>query len=170
MKKTIIFFLLLLGFNITKAQIPVLTYERMEAGYVDKWLEERLANIKKNLRETVEMPMVVRSTGWGCRCPMHYIGVGTTVQEGPWIAPVYPDDFMEIPEEGMSFIVTGYFTGKWITEDLRGGDPDHTEWLYKKPEFIITSWKLNDLDYSANAPRVLKTEKVTASKKGKTKN
>lgn len=169
MKKYYFLLTIFLLAKIGLAQINVTTYEQMPPEEVEPWVNKRMENIKKGLKETVEMPLAVRSLGWGCQCPMHYIGVGTTVKEGPWIAPVFPDDFTGAGDEGLAIVVTGYFSGQWITEDLRNANGEPAEWLYKMPEFIVTSWKFNDLDYQVAAPRIMATEKTKPQDKTKKK-
>jgi hypothetical protein len=126
------------------------------ADSVQNWVDTRVANAKNDIKEKVEMPFVVRCTGWGCICPDHYIGVSSSTQEGPWIAPISPKKCPVVDRNGYSLIVTGYFTGKIIELDYRDKEGEPAEWLYKVPEFKILSWKENDLGYDVFAPRVIK--------------
>lgn len=127
--------LLLLSFNFS-VHAQKKTY--MEMGdTVKTWLAERVENAAKGIKEKVEMPFVVRSTGWGCMCPDSYIGVSPGMGDGPWIWPIKPrlngavgqaKKFPEVDSVGHSLIVQGYFTGKWIEQDLRNEDGEPEEW------------------------------------------
>jgi hypothetical protein len=163
--KTIIAVLLFLFFGAhAGAQDTTLTYEEMPGDSLVSWMKTRVENARRNIRETVEMPMVVRSTGWGCQCPLHYIGISPLVGDGPWIAPKAPKGFPVSNSQGSSLVVTGYFTGKWITEDLRNKDGEPAEWLYKMPEFKVLTWKKNELDYQVPIPHVVKTVSTKKNK------
>lgn len=118
---------------------------------LDQWVKE-LVEVSPSQMHLIETPFVVRSTGWGCLCPQHYIGVSPGVHDGPWISPIAPEGFPISDSLGHSLIVTGYFTGRWITEDLRNEDSLPSEWLYKMPEFKIESWKPNERDYDVPPP------------------
>ncbi|HLP13432.1 MAG TPA: hypothetical protein VK177_15955 [Flavobacteriales bacterium] len=124
---------------------------------VKTWLNERVENAKKGKKEKVQMPFVVRSTGWGCLCPIHYIGVSAGTNDGPWVMPIEPKKFPQNDSLGHSLIVTGYFTGKIVEQDMRNEDGEPEEWLYKIPEFKILSWKENKQDYEVEAPKVIGT-------------
>jgi hypothetical protein len=119
------------------------------------WLNLRVENARKGLKETVEMPLVVRSTGWGCMCPDHYIGVSPLTQEGPWISPIVPEKFPVSDSMGYSLVVKGFFTGKMKKIDLRNEAGEPADWLYTVPLFKITSWKNNSEEYSVDAPKVI---------------
>lgn len=125
------------------------------ADSVKIWMDERVKNAEAGKTEKVQVPMVIRGMGWGCLCPMHYIGISPSMADGPWISPIFPKKTPKYDDKGLSLIVTGYFTGKWITEDLRNADGEPEEWLYKMPEFKVLSWKLNKQDYDAPAPFVI---------------
>ena len=122
------------------------------------WLEKRIQNAQNDKNEIIKMPFVVRTLGWGCRCPEHYIGVSTNTHEGPWIAPVAPDNFPKPDTIGYSLIVTGYFTGKIIELDLRNHNGEPDEWLYKIPEFKISDWELNTAGYGVHPPKKIETK------------
>ena len=123
---------------------------------VADWLALEMEYAASKAPVKVEMPLVVRSTGWGCRCPEHYIGVGTTVQEGPFLSlENVPKNFPISDATGHSLIVTGYFTGKYKTLDLRAKEDEPEEWNYKLPVFVIESWKANTLGDDVPAPHVV---------------
>jgi|GEM_PF-2501336 len=131
------------------------TYEEF-GDSIQNWLEQRISNANKGIKEKVEMPFAVRTLGWGCMCPDNYIGISPNVQEGPWIAPKAPKNFPVSDTIGYSLIVTGYFTGKWKEKDFRNKDGEPQEWLYKMPEFNIISWRENKLGYETPPPKVIK--------------
>jgi len=118
-------------------------------------MDQRVENAKKGIKEKVKMPMVVRSMGWGCECPAHYIGVSAGTNDGPWISAVTPKKFPTMDESGHSLVVVGYFTGKVIEQDMRNADGEPEEWLYKTPEFQVLSWEENKKDYEVDVPKVI---------------
>jgi hypothetical protein len=126
------------------------------ADSIQIWMETRVANAAEGHPENVEMPLAVRSIGWGCRCPDHYIGVNPNVQEGPFVALLGTETFPRSDQNGHSLIVTGYFTGKWTEIDLRDETGEPAEWLYRVPEFTIRSWKINKKPEETKAPRILR--------------
>jgi hypothetical protein len=123
---------------------------------LEAWVKERVLNAQNGTRELVEFPMAIRTRAWGCRCPFHYIGVGTDNPEGPWIFPISPKDFPVSDDNGYSLIVKGYFTGKEIVKDYRKEVSEPKDWVYTLPEFKIISWRKNDLDYDAIPRKILK--------------
>jgi hypothetical protein len=135
-------------------QKPMTYFEMRDS--ITIWLKQRVENATKGIKENVEMPFVVRSTGWGCKCPDSYIGVSPRLGDGPWVWPIKPKKFPEVDSVGHSLIVQGYFTGKWVEQDLRLENGEPAEWLYKMPEFKITAWRENKLDYDVPAPFILK--------------
>jgi hypothetical protein len=145
----------LLAFVIIQAKAQIITYSDMaQADSVDSWLDQRVENAKNGQHEKVEMPFVVRCTGWGCACPDYYIGVAPSVQDGPFISAKAPEGFPDVDSKGYSLIVTGYFTGKIVKVDLRGKYGPEEE-LYHIPQFKVLSWKENTLDYDVPAPHVI---------------
>jgi hypothetical protein len=154
MRSIAILSILFMSFSF-RLEAQTKTYFDM-ADSVKIWMDKRVENAVNGIKEKVEMPFVVRSTGWGCRCPDSYIGVSPSVGDGPWVSPVKPKKFPSVDSVGHSLIVQGYFTGKWVTEDLRNEDGEPEEWLYKMPEFKITAWRKNKLEYDVPAPFILK--------------
>jgi hypothetical protein len=154
MKLSIIFTLLVLNFCF-RMNAQTKTYMDM-ADSVKIWMEIRVENAAKGMKEMVEMPFVVRSTGWGCLCPDSYIGVSPTTGDGPWVSPISLENFPTVDSVGHALIVQGYFTGKYIEQDLRNEEGEPEEYLYKMPEFKIISWRKNELDYEVPAPFLLK--------------
>jgi hypothetical protein len=130
------------------------TYEEI-AGTIPDWVETRVKNAQNGIKEKIEMPFVVRTLGWGCMCPDNYIGISPNVQDGPWIAPKAAKNFPVSDTIGYSLIVTGYFTGKYIVEDLRNKDKEPEDYLYKMPEFKILTWRENTLGYDSPPPKII---------------
>jgi hypothetical protein len=126
------------------------------------WMDLRVKNAKHGIKENVEMPFVVRSTGWGCICPDYYIGISPLVAEGPWVFPITPDGFPVSDSIGHGLVVTGFFTGKITELDLRSNKDDPEEWLFKLPEFKIISWKGNNQGYNVHSPWVIKKNNINA--------
>ncbi len=157
MKKLSFFFLvfiLLLGSGHTQ-----MTYDAFAdslQGNSDSWVNQRVENAKNGIIEKVEMPLVVRTKAWGCRCPDNYIGVGANVKECSWIFPIAKKKLPSPDEKGYSLVVTGYFTGKWKVMDLRANEKEPEEWIYTVAEFNIISWKMNTQEYKVDAPKVVK--------------
>ena len=119
----------------------------------DTWLANEMEFPATMKPVTVEFPLVVRSTGRGCRCPEYYIGVGTTVKEGPFLRiKNVPKDFPVSDSTGHSLVVTGHFTGEYNTLDLRKSSGEPKEWIYQLPVFVIDHWKENKPGYDVPAP------------------
>jgi hypothetical protein len=114
---------------------------------LEQWVSARIENAALGQSEKVELLIVVRSNGWGTRCPEQYIGVSTSTQEGPFIQIISPENFPVSDSIGYSLIVEGYFTGKRVQVDLRLNEEEPDEWVYLIPEFKITKWKYNKKGY-----------------------
>ena len=145
---------LLLAFFSSQILIAQSTFDEF-GDSTRTWLEERVSNAQQFIHEHVEVPFVVRSTGWGCMCPDYFIGINPGMQEGPFIGAVPSTGFPTVDSTGASLIVVGYFTGKIVDIDLRNEDLEPEEWLYHVPEFMIISWRKNELGYDAIAPHVV---------------
>jgi hypothetical protein len=122
---------------------------------VQAWVDARVERAAAGQAEQVEMPLCVRSLGWGCQCPDAYIGASPSTQEGPWIWVEARRRFPKVNATGHSLIVTGSFTGQWKTQDLRNADGEPEEWLYTMPVFKVTSWRKNPSYDQTPAPKVL---------------
>jgi hypothetical protein len=122
------------------------------------WVQQRVKNALNASPEVVSFPMVVRSLGWGCRCPEYYMGVSPNVAEGPWIAAFKSKGkpLPQMSEFGSSLIVKGYFTGVYKEIDLRNEDGEPEEWLYIVPEFKVLSYKINKMPDDGPAPAIVK--------------
>src|SRR5688572_8752213 len=156
MKKAILIFLLgTISICGIYAQKTYNEFVRDLNGDFEPWVKERVQTARKGIKEKIIMPLVVRSTGWGCRCPEHYIGVGTKVKEGPYIFPVTKLKIPKINESGYSLVVKGYFNGKLKHLDLRQSEDEPEEWDYYIPEFVITEWEINKKGDEVEAPRVV---------------
>ncbi len=130
----------------------------MAADSIQGWVDQRVENAKNGHREIIETPFVVRSFGWGCLCPDHYIGINPGMQEGPFLHVKAPKKFPVSSEFGHSLIVTGYFTGAYVEEDFRDEHGEPEEWLYTLPEFVVLEWRVNTLDYDAPSPKILESK------------
>lgn len=140
---------LLFGLQESKAQ---------ESDYTKSpknWVKTRLDNAKNGKKEIIQSPFAVRSIGWGCKCPDYYLGESTTVAEGPWVLPVYPQKLPKKNKEGHALLVKGYFTGRVINIDLRNENKEPKEWLYKVPEFKIISWQYNKEEWQGLIPKIV---------------
>jgi len=126
-----------------------LVFGQSDSDSLQKWVDLRVENAKLGKNEKVKMVMAVRTLGWGCRCPDHFIGISPNTQEGPFISPVLPNNLPLSDTIGYSLIVEGYFTGKIIDLDLRSSEDEPEEWFYHLPEFTITKWKMNKKGYDA---------------------
>jgi hypothetical protein len=154
-----LFFLLCIdiSFAQTDSSLHPLTYMEMALGdSVKKWLDIRVANAKNGIKETVQVPFVVRTLAWGCMCPDNYIGVSPNLGDGPWVFPLASKKFPKSDTIGYSLIVTGYFTGRMKTIDLRNKEGEPPEWLYVIPEFKVLSWVENKKEYDVEAPHLIK--------------
>lgn len=142
MNKFIILFLVVTFIAVIDSHSQVLTYEGTPDS-LQQWVDQRVVNAENGIKETVKIPLAVRSLSWGCICPDHYIGYSPDVQEGPWIFPTGKKKLPKSDQFGHSLTVTGYFTGKMITKDLRRSKEEPEEWIYTMPEFIVTEWNIN---------------------------
>lgn len=166
MKQTLLFFIFTTcALHFLQAQR---SYEDIPGDSIQLWTDERVDHSLKGNRETVQIPFVIRSLGWGCMCPMHFMGSNVGTHDGPWLSPVFPKDFPETDEAGKTFVVTGYFTGEWATEDYRDENGEPEEWLYKIPIFVITQWQVNDQE-NIPAPKILENNTTGKNPKKKKK-
>jgi hypothetical protein len=125
------------------------------ADSVQSWVDARVRNAAAGNAESVEMPLVVRSTGWGCRCPDTYIGASASTQEGPWVWVEARAGFPKVDRKGHPLHVQGRFTGEMHTQDLRNPDGEPEEWEYTMPVFKVTRWRKNPAYEDTPAPRVI---------------
>src|SRR5690606_30518088 len=83
------------------------------------WTAERQRRAKKGDTEIVQMPVSFRELGWGCPCPMTFIGLDTATHEGqPWLDLSFADT-LEAPGEDFVdriMVVQGFFTGERTVE------------------------------------------------------
>jgi len=122
------------------------------ADSLQSWVEARIDSAKNDVKEIVELPYVIRSTGWGCECPYYYIGVSTTTMDGVYVSPIAPRQMPFAPSSaGYNYIVTGYFTGKVKTKK-------YGEEKYDLPEFRILTFEKNNLGYDSPPPRIIETK------------
>ena len=100
-------------------------------------VKARIKAARQGQPELVRIPVVYRSMGWGCECPDNFIGTSTGTKEGPWIKIVGPVGLPYRYEQrlGTSAVAEGVFTGKQVTEDLRGGPDGPKDYIYKLWEF-----------------------------------
>jgi len=105
-----------------------------------KWFDQRVVNAKKGKKEIIEMPLVVRSRGWSCDCPLYYMGDSPLSSTGFWISPVIPQTgkFPQSDSLGHVLWVKGFFTGRTTKESY--GDPMDSI-IYICPVFKIKTWK-----------------------------
>lgn len=124
---------------------PLIAQETMTPGpaasdgeAVGRWVSQRVARARAGHRDTVRLPLVFPSEGWGCICPDHYIGSDPNAHAGgdTWLKienhsgaefPAIPtrtmDDFNGghyEASEGMVVRVDGYFTGDVERINLEG--------------------------------------------------
>ena len=87
------------------------------------------------------MPLVVRSWGWGCDCPLYYMGDSPLSTTGFWVSPIIPSTgaFPHSDSLGHVLWVRGFFTGKTVKEEYYDDSEDST--FYKCRVFKIKSWK-----------------------------
>lgn len=150
----IFLFFIIGGYTHVYSQITYNTFADSLQGDFKGWVEQRVENAKNGIKEKIEMPLVVRTLAWGCRCPDNYIGVGVNTQEGPWIFPITKKPLPKPDQKGYSLIVTGYFTGEMKNIDLRQNSEEPDEWNYTIPVFQITGWVKNTKGYDTPAPTV----------------
>jgi hypothetical protein len=150
--RAITFTLLLCSTSILGAQ----TYsDWLLEGDPNSWITLRTTNAAKGEAELIKIPLVVRSTGWGCLCPDYFIGSSPFVQDGPWIHPI--GKTLPTPNvDGYVFVVTGKFTGNIIPIDLRNQDGEPDEWLYHVPEFRIKKIRKLKSNQEIPSPKIIR--------------
>jgi hypothetical protein len=122
----------------------------------------------------VRVPLVVRSDGWGCRCPRIFLGIDPNSHDGgdTWVtvdASALPasqqvqvsprSDMEDAPYPGAVLIVEGCFPGTRSTIDLRSGDGDPEEWRYQtwdlRLDRIIDPDATNDAELRVHAEQTV---------------
>lgn len=151
-------FLLNIAFTQTK-------YEDMEPEKLKEWLNDRVENAKFGLNETVEIPFVVRSLGWGCDCPYYFLGSSVGTLDGFWLSPISTNKLPKINKLGHRLVLTGYFTGKLITQKFEYG-----ETVKNMPQFEIQKIKFLKPNEDAPAPKIVSTNKSIGKKSTKKMN
>jgi hypothetical protein len=140
---------------VTPTEVSALGPQVESGEEVAAWIAERVAHARDGVRDFVRIPLAEQSTGWGCRCPTHYVGGSPDEHAGgdTWLR-VVNDSGSPLPEapsetvddEGESYdrsfgqvvSVDGYFDGEIVEEDLRGGPDGPEEYLYHLNVFHIT--------------------------------
>jgi hypothetical protein len=113
--------------------------ELSDSKAVDAWVETRVRNAKAGTREIVRLPIVRRSTGWGCRCPWHFLGNSVDSYGGKsWLA-LTTEPGVALPEkrDGWVQIAEGYFTGATTTEDYSKECNGCKDWIYTLHELHV---------------------------------
>lgn len=110
----------------------------VEGPGVSEWIAERVRRAKAGERELVRLPLAQRSMGWGCECPMHFVGTSTGTGTGHWVS-LTVGSALETSDtrEGWVRVAEGYFTGRRVTEDLRDKNKEPPEYLYHPWEFHV---------------------------------
>jgi hypothetical protein len=110
-----------------------------DEGAVDAWVKARVKNAKKGEREIVRIPLVRRTTGWGCVCPWHYLGTSTGSYGGKsWLTPTTAPG-VTLPEKGNGWVqvAEGYFTGASTKEDNSKDCGGCKDWVYTLYTFHV---------------------------------
>ncbi|MBI5481490.1 MAG: SPOR domain-containing protein [Deltaproteobacteria bacterium] len=106
---------------------------------VDAWVQARVRNAKAGTREIVRIPIVRRSTGWGCMCPWHYLGNNVGSYGGKsWLAlTTAPGVSLSDRRDGWVQIAEGTFTGATATEDYSKHCDGCKDWIYTLYQFHV---------------------------------
>lgn len=159
MSRLLIFaFFFLLNYSFAQEK-----YEDMEPEKLKEWLDDRVENAKSGLNETVEIPFIIRSLGWGCDCPYYFLGSSVGTLDGFWLSPVSTNKLPKISKLGHRLVVTGHFTGKLITQEFEYG-----ETVENMPEFEIKEIKFLKPNEDAPAPKIVSSNKSSGKKSTKT--
>lgn len=109
------------------------------------WHAARLAEAADGARRIVRIPLVRRSTAWGCVCPDWYIGDSPDVGTDLWLAPVFSPHAQALPAKmpptGMIIQAEGFYTGK--TEEFVWRHQGEVKKRYQMPEFQVLRWRPN---------------------------
>lgn len=159
----VIFFFFLLACNVYRNEKKETEkpsgYEQIKTfGDIDSKEKTNLlyewVKARKEDKRLVQLPLVVRSGGWGCDCPETYIGVHTNYNEGfPWLKIITKADFPKMNEKGHSLIAKGNFTGNILEEK---SNPD--EETYTLYEFEVISWEENTKGEDVNKPMIVSSK------------
>ena len=106
---------------------------------VDAWVQTRVRNARAGTREIVRIPIVRRSTGWGCQCPWHYLGSSIGSYGGKsWLAPEAAPG-VTLPEKSLGWvqIAEGTFTGATTKEDYSKDCGGCKDWIYTLYKFRV---------------------------------
>ena len=102
----------------------------------EAWQAERLSRAKTGQPEWVRLPLAFRSMGWGCPCPMVFVGTNTSMfTMGPWLSLTYVDGVVP-PSPGPAgevVVAEGRFLGKTERLDLQPEGEDIPELLWAPP-------------------------------------
>ncbi len=114
------------------------------------WIAERVQRARAGHRDLVRLPLVFHSDGWGCTCPLNYLGTDP-ISHNPGETWLNIDnqsgaEFPAIPSrqegeagerftmsEGMVVRVDGYFTGDVEHVEMEDGESN-----YDLHEFRVT--------------------------------
>jgi hypothetical protein len=105
----------------------------VESGGPSKWLKARVKKAKEGEKELVRLPLAYQSEGWGCDCPLNYIGTSPdeASDEHSWLKPIYEEGTKEpaYAFRGWVMVAEGYFTGN--SEKYKGGGDPATVYEFK---------------------------------------
>lgn len=108
-----------------------------ESAEASQWVAERVRLARAGRRESVRVPLVRRSDGWGCICPYYYIGLSTgNAGAELWIEPRF-ERAAQRPSKNMILLAEGYFTGRLVRRDMRTSADGPEEWIYQLREFRV---------------------------------
>jgi hypothetical protein len=79
---------------------------------ITAWGRARVANAKAKVPELVRLPLHMHGPGWGCSCPLFYVGTMDLADDGfIWVDPDY-DPTAAAVSARETRIAEGYFTGE----------------------------------------------------------
>jgi hypothetical protein len=101
------------------------------------WIEERMAQTRAGHPDRVRIPLVRQSTGWGCVCPPHYVGVDPNTEQGPWLDVTFAKGVRALrPAEVV--LAEGTFGGEKKHVRYPNGPPPSGSWEYDLVPFAVT--------------------------------
>jgi hypothetical protein len=100
--------------SVTRAQPYTTPDASASAPDYAAWVQARHANARASRPELVRIPLHRHGPGWGCTCPLHYVGVTENADDStPFIEPSFESPATGFDPHGQpeTRIVEGYFTG-----------------------------------------------------------
>lgn len=136
----------LLSVSIAAAPAFAKPAKPVDLDQLPSWQAARVAEAAQGKRAIVRIPLVRRSTGWGCVCPDWYIGDSTSTNSaGAWLNPAFSVEAVgllaKVEPAGIQVVAEGYYTGK--TEAFVWKSDGVVRDTYEMAGFRVLRWRLS---------------------------